>query len=93
MLMMNLSNHHSTHPNNYLLYTALVWVIIRVLLIKPPLIFCVLITGWNGWVEYRIKVYQINRVSKFIASEGTAGWQRTALSPDLASFALLLRAS
>lgn len=48
MLMMNLSSHHITHPSNYLpLYSALVWVIIRVLLIKPPLIFCVLITVWN----------------------------------------------
>lgn len=45
------------------------------------------------WVENRIKVYRINRVSKFIASEVAAGWQRTLLSPDLASFALLLKAS
>lgn len=78
MLMMNLSSHHITHPNNYLLYSDLVWVIIRVLLIKPPLIFWVLITV--EWVENRIKVYQINRVSKFIAAEGTAGWQKTAQS-------------
>lgn len=49
MLMMNLSSHHITHPSNYLpLYSALVWVIIRVLLIKPPLMFYVLITAWNG---------------------------------------------
>lgn len=31
------------------------------------------------WVENRIKVYQTN--GAFIASEGTAEWQRTTLSP------------
>lgn len=65
MLMMDSSSFHLTYLNNYLLYIALVWVI-RALLIKPPLICCVLITV--EWVENRIKVYQTKGVSKFIAS-------------------------
>lgn len=46
MLIMDSSNFHTTHPNNYLLYILLVWVI-RALLIKTLLISCVLITVWS----------------------------------------------
>lgn len=78
MLMMNLSNHHSTHPTNYLLYIAVLGdnkgLIDKATFNLPCSDHCV------EWAENRIKVYQINRVSKFIASEGTAGWQRTAQS-------------
>lgn len=48
VLIMDSSSLHITHSNNCLLYIALVWVIIRILLIKPPLIFCVVLTVWSG---------------------------------------------
>lgn len=62
MLMMDSSSFHIIHP---WLYIALVWVI-RALLIKSPLISCILITV--EWVENRMKVFQTKQVSKFIAS-------------------------
>lgn len=59
MLMIDLSRLHITHPNKHLLYIAL--------MIKPPIIRCVLITV--KWVENTVKVYQTKRVSKCIALE------------------------
>lgn len=88
--MMNLSGVHITLYNNYLLYIGLGDN--KGLIDKAT--FNLLYSGHCvGWVKNKIKVYQIKGVSKFIVSEGTAGWQRTALSPDLASFVSIFKAS
>lgn len=84
MPIMDLSRLHITHPNKHLLYIAL--------MIKPPLIRCVLIIG--KWVESTVEVYQSKRVSKCIASEEEQdGGKKISLVSDLASFVLLLKVS
>lgn len=83
MLMMNLSSFHLTIPNNYLLYIGLDD---NNGLINKATFNLMYSDHCMEWVENIIKVYQIKGVPKFIVSEGTAGWQGTVLSPDLATF-------
>lgn len=91
MLMMDSSSFHITHLSNCLLNIALVWVIIRALLIKPPLISCGLITVLSR-LKTELRCTK-PKGSPSLLPQGGAGWQRTALSPDLASLVLLPKAS
>lgn len=81
--------------DNCLSRVALVCVLIKTSLFKPPLTLEVLFTVWNGLEAIRLcSTEEVNRVGvSGFALNGATGWQRTVLSPVLVLVSIADRGS